>query len=123
VRLLLDEHYSPTIAEKLRALGHDVVSVKERPELVGKDDHSLFLVIVTEQRAILTENWPDFHNEMRQASAAGTTHYGVLFTSPRSLPRSRGTIGRYVDVLDSFLKRHEAPDALLNSYVWLPERR
>lgn len=70
-------------------------------------------MIVTEQHAILTEHWPDFHNEMRQASAAGTTHYGVLFTSPRSLPRSRGTIGRYVDVLDSFLKRHEAPDALL----------
>ena len=70
MRLLLDGHCSPTIAEKLRALGHDVVSVKERPDLVGKDDHSLFLVIVTEQRAILTEHWPDFHNEMRRAPAA-----------------------------------------------------
>ena len=36
--MLLDEHYSPEIARRLRAMGHDVVSVKERKDLIGLPD-------------------------------------------------------------------------------------
>lgn len=110
------------IAERLRDRGHDVVSVNERPELIGRDDHTLFLAMVGEQRAILTENVADFSAEMRNASSIGTTHDGVLFTSPRSLPRNRRTIGRFVDVLDEFLTRHPEDEALRNTSVWLTAR-
>ena len=51
-----------------------------------------------------------------------STHYGVLFTSRKQLPRSKKTIGLYVRVLDDFLSRHSAEDAMLNSYGWLPDR-
>jgi Domain of unknown function (DUF5615) len=99
VRLALDEHYSKVIAEQLRDRGHDVVSVTERPELIGVKDDELF-TLPTDRRAIVTENWPHFQLEMRRAEADGTTYYGVLFTS----------------------RKQPAEDALLNSYCWLPNR-
>jgi hypothetical protein len=119
VRLLLDELYSKQIAERLRTRGHDVVSAKERAELEGLRDEQLFPLMATERRAILTENWSDFNRLIQQAAAEGTTHYGVVFSSRRALPRSRETIGLYVRVLDDFLTRHPAVDALLNSSRWL----
>jgi uncharacterized protein with PIN domain len=41
VKLLLDEHYSPAIARQLRILGHDVVAVAERADLVSLSDDGL----------------------------------------------------------------------------------
>jgi hypothetical protein len=122
VRLALDELYSKQIAEQLRERGHDVFSVTERPDLQGLLDTDLFALMAAERRAILTENWADFGRELEKADAAGGTHYGVVFTSRQQLPRSRNTIGLYVRVLDDFLERHPAEDALLNSYRWLPDR-
>lgn len=122
MRLVLDELYSKQIAEQLRERGHDVVSVTERADLQGLLDTDLFALMAAERRAILTENWADFGRELEKAAAAGMTHYGVVFTSRQQLPRSRDTIGLYVRVLDDFLDRHPAEDALLNSYRWLPDR-
>lgn len=122
MRLLLDELYSKEIAEGLRARGHDVVSVKERPELEGLRDEQLFRLMAAERRAIVTENWSDFNRLVRWAADEGLTHYGVVFSSRRKLPRSRETIGLYVRVLDDFLTRHRADDALLDSSCWTPDR-
>ena len=41
MRLLLDEHYSREIAERLRERGHDVIAVKEDAALEGLDDEPL----------------------------------------------------------------------------------
>jgi hypothetical protein len=122
VRLLLDEHYAKAIAEQLRDRGHDIVAATERSDLVGLMDSDLFAVAAAERRAIVTENWADLQRELRAFEASGTTHYGVLFTSRRHLPRSANTIGLFVRVLDDFLSRHPADDALANSYCWLPDR-
>ena len=122
MRLLLDEHYSQLIAEKLREQGHDVVAVAERPDLVGAKESELFARMCTERRAIVTENWGDFQLELRNAAATGVSHYGVLLTSRRRLPRSKQTIGVYVQVLGDFLGRHPAEDAILDSYRWLPDQ-
>ena len=122
MRLVLDELYSKQIAEQLRERGHDVVSVTERPDLQGLLDTDLLALMAAERRAILTENWADFGRELEKAATAGMTHYGVVFTLRQQLPRSRDTIGLYVRVLDDFLDRHPAEDALLNSYRWLPDR-
>jgi hypothetical protein len=122
LRLLLDEHYSSSIARGLRERGHDVFAVTERPDLVGRADSELFAVMAAERRAIVTENWGDFQRELQNAAATGLTHCGVLFTSRKQLPRGKDTIGLYVSVLDDFLMRHPAEDALVGTYVWLPER-
>jgi len=120
LRLLLDEHYSEAIAEQLRNRGHDVIAVNERSDLQGLKDFQLFPLLRAEKLAILTENWADYDREMRKAADQGKDHYGVVFTSRKSMPRSKNTIGLYVRVLGDFLSCHRAEDALLNSYRWLP---
>lgn len=120
MRLVLDELYSQRIAVGLRERGHDVVSVHER-DLEGLKDEQLFLLASAERRAIVTEDWPDYHEQMRKAADAGRDHYGVLFTSRTQMPRSKQTIGLYLLVLGDFLERRPEEDALLNSYRWLPE--
>ena len=87
MRLLLDEHYSKLIAERLLERGHDVVSTTERTDLAGLNDPELFALMAMEHRAIVTENWADFQREIRKAEAEGLDHYGVLFTSNRQMPR------------------------------------
>lgn len=119
MKLLLDELYSPTIAEELRKTGHDVVSVQESDDLRGLDDRELWVRASAEGRALVTENVADFAPLVREAAAQGDRHLGVVFTSPRSMPRGVGTIGLYVDVLDAFLREHPGEEALLDQVAWL----
>jgi len=119
VRLLLDEHYSPEIAEELRTRGHDAVSVKERDDLRGVGDRELWHRAVVEGRVLVTENVADFMPLVREALAGGDPVVGVVFTSPRSLPRSRATIGAYVVQLDRLLQQRSADVALPGGVHWL----
>lgn len=119
---MLDELYSQKIAVAVRAGGHEVVAVKERPDLEGLKDVELFQLMRHERRGIVTEDYADFQRLLNEAVATGTTHYGLVFTSRSQLPRGKQTIGLFVEVLDDFLSRHPAEDALLNSYRWLPDR-
>lgn len=119
MKLLLDEHYSPTIASELRERGHDVASVAERDDLRGLGDRELWGFASAEGRALMTENVADFMPLVREAAAQGERHFGVVFTSPRSLPRGPRTIGVYVDRLDSFLRNCPADDALADQVLWL----
>jgi hypothetical protein len=112
VKLLLDEHYSPKIADELRKRGHDVDSATAREDLRGLGDRELWNLASAEGRALMTENAADFMPLLREAAGGGERHSGVVFTSPRSLPRSLGTIGVYVERLDSFLRERPADDAL-----------
>jgi nucleoside-diphosphate-sugar epimerase len=122
LRLLLDEHYSPKIAERLRERGHDVVCVKDRDDLRGLSDRELWDRASAEQRALLTENVADFMALVKEAAASAARHFGVVFTSPRSLPRGRKTIGLYVETLDGFLGERGADDALADRVHWLEPR-
>ena len=117
--MLLDEHYSPRIAEELRRLGHDVVSARDRPELRGLTDPALFALMASESRAIVTEDASDFLPIVRDATVRGTDHFGVVLTSPRQFPRTSRAIGRMVSALDAFLVAHPAIDALRGQSWWL----
>jgi Domain of unknown function (DUF5615) len=123
VKLLLDEHYSPEIARQLRAQGHDVVAVAERADLVGLSDDELLRLMAQERRAIMTNNVKDFMPLAGRAAVAAVDHYGLLFTSDRSLPRGIATIGRFVDALNGFLQRHEGEDSCRNRVQWLSTSR
>jgi hypothetical protein len=120
VKLLLDEHYSPMIAEQLRAAGHDVESVQERDDLRGVSDRELLSRAFSEGRALMTEDVRDFVLLVREVAAVGDSHFGLLVTSSRSLPRSEGAIGIFVRRLDGFLREHPADDALADQVHWLP---
>jgi hypothetical protein len=119
VRLLLDQHYSRRIAEQLRRLGHDVAAVEVRAGHRGKGDRDIWRLALEEQRALMTENVRHFVAILRETVLAGEHHFGLVFTSPRSMPRSAGTVGLFVEKLDQLLSDHPADDALADQVVWL----
>jgi len=104
LRLLLDEMYAPAIARALRERGHDVISVKERPDLAEASDAALFERMAEEGRAIVTNDPAGILPLASQAAQQVRHHGGLWLTSDRSLPRSRDTIGRFVDALDRQLR-------------------
>lgn len=119
MKLLLDEHYSREIARQLRPRGHDVVAVAGRADLVGLGDDELLRRMAQEQRAIMTNNVKDFLPLVGRAAPAADDHAGLLLTSDRSMPRRSDAIGRFVEALDAFLRRHQGTDAYRNQVQWL----
>jgi predicted nuclease of predicted toxin-antitoxin system len=118
VRLLLDEHYSPTIAAKLREAGFDAVTVDDAG-LSGASDGLLYEFALMHRRAVVTNNARDFLRVIAEGAASGDTHFGLLLTSDVSMPRSQRTIGRYVRALEKILRANPEEDALANQVRWL----
>ncbi len=119
MRLCLDEHFSARIAEDLRSRGYDVDCVKDRRDLEGLSDEQLLIAMTTERRALLTENVADFAPLIRARAAAGEPHYGVIYSSNASMPRSRNTIGEFVRRLEAILADRPRDRDSLNLVVWL----
>jgi hypothetical protein len=117
--LLLDEHYSPEIARRLRARGLVGVGGAERADLVGLSDQELLRRMAQERRAIMTNNVKDFVPLTSRALLEGSDHYGLLLTSDKSMPRRNDAIGRVVDALDAFLQCHQTEDRCRNQVQWL----
>jgi hypothetical protein len=87
VRLLLDVHHSLQAARRHRDQGHDVVAAAEDPVLAVLDDEELLRAATRDGRAVVTENVRDFDRIVRDWSARGEHHAGVVFTSPRRFHR------------------------------------
>jgi NAD(P)H-dependent FMN reductase len=119
VRLCLDEHYALQIAVELRKRAHEVTAVSERAELRGLDDRPLLAMLQAERSALLTENVSDFAPIVQELAARIEDHWGVVFSSPVSMPRGAGTIALFVQALDRLLRERPAEDGLLNQVWWL----
>ena len=119
MKVLLDEHYSPRIAEHLRAQGHDVTAVVAQPTLAGLADRTLIMAARRVGRALLTENVGDFVPIATEFARTGTPHAGIFLANPHRFPRSRGGIGRLVEALHELLVAHPEDDAFADRIVWL----
>ena len=119
MRVLLDEMYSPAVAEALRELGHDAVSVHDRGDLTAAADTAIFTAMQAERRAIVTNNVRDFVPLAQQALQTGTSIFGLILTSDKSLPRTTAMIGTFVRLLDTLLTARPAEDALHGQVHWL----
>jgi predicted nuclease of predicted toxin-antitoxin system len=118
VKLAIDHHYSPAIAEQLRHRGHDVVAALDRG-WEREDDEALLALCAAEDRALLTNNVGDFTVIVRSWALQGRHHAGLVFTADASLPRQRGMIGRYVTALDELLEAHHTDRGLEDGIHWL----
>ncbi|HEY7952702.1 MAG TPA: DUF5615 family PIN-like protein [Solirubrobacteraceae bacterium] len=120
MRLLLDEHFSPEIARQLRARGHDVIAVKEHPELIGRSDRVHFAAMPEQRRAIVTQDLGDFRPLLGQAMRAGTKTYGLVCV-PARVSLSRGAVGQLVMSLEQLLRAYPRDEDLLNrgGEAWL----
>lgn len=87
MRLLLDVHHSPEVARRLRERGYDVEAAADDPSLARLDDEELVRAAVRDGRSVVTENARDFDCIVREWSARGEKHSGVVFTSPRRYHR------------------------------------
>jgi hypothetical protein len=106
VKLLLDEMYTAVISERLRARGHDVVSVLDPlyDRLRGAPDLAVFTAAQAEQRVLVTENVSDFRRIEDEALASGRVYPGFIYTTNRQFPRGDpATIGLLVQALDRLL--------------------
>lgn len=119
MRLLLDEHYSAAIAVQLRQRGHDVVAVQERRELTGLSDRDLLGRAIDDRRALLTEDVRHFTRLAHEFALSGEHHFGIVFTSARSMPRAPDTIGVFVEALDRILSDHAGDEEFLDQTRWV----
>lgn len=118
MRLALDHHYSPLIAQELRDRGHDVVAAVE----VGweaEDDEPLLDLCTDDRRVLLTNNVADFAVIARRWQTEGRQHRGLVFTSDASLPRGRDLIGRYVDEIASLMQGNPGDEGFIDRVHWL----
>jgi predicted nuclease of predicted toxin-antitoxin system len=117
MKLLLDEMFSPEIAEQLRTRGHDVVAVAEDRVLRMAQDPTIFAAAQREGRTIVTENAGDFRALANAALQRGESHAGLILTSNRQFSRhDPRTLGRIVTALNDVLHTHAT---LSDSEHWL----
>lgn len=77
IRLLLDEDVRSTLAEALRARGHDAVAVAELG-LEGAKDPDLIEWALREGRVIVSHNVRDFPRLAGERAKAGLPHAGIV---------------------------------------------
>lgn len=111
MRLLIDEMYSPAIAEQLRARGHDAIAVHDATGLGGLSDIALLTWAHDHGRAIVTENVADFLTLHADRLQSGERHSGIILASNAAYPRARAsTVGELVNALDRLLTRVDRLD-------------
>ena len=98
-RLLLDEMFAPTLADRLCAEGFDVVAVAGHGTLAAASDEEVMRWAATQGRRLVTENVKDFQPLTQLASECGEPVALLLFTSSRRFPRSRRNPGPLLDAL------------------------
>jgi hypothetical protein len=118
LRLALDHHYSHLIAVQLRERGHDVVAVYERGWHQASDEELLDRC-AAEGRALVTNNVGDLVAITQGWAGTGRHHAGLVFTSEASLPRTRATIGTYVELLEDLLTEYPGETAFVDRIHWL----
>jgi predicted nuclease of predicted toxin-antitoxin system len=111
LKLLLDEHLSPAIADQLRARGHNVVTVAEAG-LAGMTDERVLAWAVREQRAVVTNNIRDFRLLHADSLRASSPHFGIVLVTTGKYSLRRDSLGPLVSALDRLLLRSPATDAL-----------
>jgi predicted nuclease of predicted toxin-antitoxin system len=101
--LLLDEMLSDTIAQQLRAQGHDVISVVGHPALVALPDDQILAYAASEGRALVTANIKDFMPLDGRYRAAGQDHSGLILVSTKTFPQNRGFTTAITAALEALL--------------------
>ena len=97
--LLLDEMFSPAIADGLAARGIDCQAVVADALLRALSDLEIFETALLEGRVIVTNNVPDFESLRRARDAVGGAIPGLIYTSDFTFPRTKAYVSRLVTAL------------------------
>ena len=107
------------IAVQLRARGHDIESIQgDYERLQGTDDTVVLEAAGAMGRSLVTDNVGHFLVAHERIVLAGRHHAGLVLASPRGYPRSKRTIGLWVQALAVILSKYS--DELTEDLVeWL----
>ncbi len=92
MKLLLDEMYSPSLAQALRAADVDAWIVIELG-FAGSSDPEVFAAAIADGRTLLTENVADFTRISADHLGTGHHHPGVLIALSSRFSRRAAGIG------------------------------
>ena len=85
LRLLLDADLSSqSLVRILKELGHDVLAAGLDDDLKQLDDPILFGVAQQEARVMITHNFHDFPDILRDWAEAGRSHHGCILSPLRT---------------------------------------
>ena len=115
--LLLDEMFTPMLADHLCAEGFDVVAVAGHVTLAAASDEEMMRWAAIQGRRLVTENVKDFQPLAQSASERGEPAALVLFTRSRRFPRTRRNPSPLLDALRRWLSQpadHAGPIAWLS---------
>jgi predicted nuclease of predicted toxin-antitoxin system len=114
VKLLLDEMWSPMIAQELRRRGFDAVAIAE-PEISnrygGLPDDEVFAMANADGRVVVTDNVADFERVRLEWEEKSQPYQGLIYALDPPFNRHRGAavIGQMVAALSDFLTSREGP--------------
>jgi predicted nuclease of predicted toxin-antitoxin system len=115
--LLLDEMFSPRIADELALVGIDCRAVVADPVLRAQSDLEIFDSAVRDNRVLVTNNVTDFESLRRAREAAGGPARGLVYTSDVTFPRTKAYLSRLVTALAAAAADRET--AACGGVLWL----
>lgn len=115
--LLLDEMFSPAIADELNSRGVDCRAVVADTLLRALSDLEIFDAALLENRIVVTNNVADFESLRRARDAAGGPVPGLIYTSDATFPRTRAYVSRVAAALETAAVSHET--ARRGGVLWL----
>jgi hypothetical protein len=115
--LLLDEMFSPRIADELALRGVDCRAVVADPVLRAQSDLEIFDSAVRDDRVLVTNNVPDFESLRRAREAAGGPVPGLVYTCDITFPRTKAYASRLVTALAAAAADRET--ARCGGVLWL----
>jgi predicted nuclease of predicted toxin-antitoxin system len=102
LKLLLDEMYSPALAEALRAVDIETSTVVEIG-MAGSSDPEVFATAVAGGYTLLTENVADFARISAEHLTTGERHPGVLIALSSRFSRRPAGRGALVEAIGAIV--------------------
>jgi hypothetical protein len=116
LKILLDAHFSPDVADLLVQRGHDVDAVLLRADLANDSSDAVVMAVAhAEGRAVVTNNVKDFRPIAAQRIASGHSHSGLILV-PANRPRSRSASGSLADAIEQVIRAN--PGGIAGSERW-----
>jgi Domain of unknown function (DUF5615) len=115
--LLLDEMFSPAIAEDLVFRGVDCRAVAADSTLRAHSDLEVFEAALREGRILVTNNVPDFESLRRAHEAAGNQVPGLIYTCDPAFPRTKAFVSAMAAALEVAATGHQVGET--GGVLWL----
>jgi hypothetical protein len=115
---MLDEMFSPQIAQLLLRDGVECVCVAEDQLLSAHDDETVLIAAMDQRRVLVTNNVIDFERLRRNRAALGQQVPPLIYTDDATFPRGRNYVGQIASALAEAAVGH-----LVSAYggvLWLP---